>query len=302
MTVDVSKVRIQAFGRTCQLIVDDTRGQGDSLLTLCREELARLEAKFSSYDSRSITSKINQAAGTGSFIPLDAEASSLFDYVEALWAQSKHIFDPTTRILRNCYGPEGKLRASKDQLHGMLKLVGMKYLERTDSGVHLAHKGMLIDLNSTIRPYAVDSLRKLLIKHGAHHALIEMDQEVATIGKQVGGANWLIGVRLPKGTGAAISRLKLNNSGYAMRGDFEKATEHNGERYGHALSPVDGRPIPGLLGVAVIADSCLTACSAATVARLKTESAGISWLESIGLPWLAIDRQLQCHGPLAPSL
>lgn len=299
--MDVRKVRIQAFGRACQLVVDDARGQGDTLIELCREELARLEAKFSAYDAQSITSKINQAAGTGSIIPLDSEANSLFDYIHAVWTESKHLFDPTTRILRNCYDSDGKLRASKEQLQGMLKLVGMKHLERTASGVHMAHKGMLLDLNATIRPYAVDSLRKLLIKHGARHALIEMDQEVATIGKQVGGANWLIGVRLPKGSSAVISRLKLNNSGYAMRGDFEQAINHNGERFGRALSPVDGHPIPGLLSVAVVADSCLTACSAASIARLKTEAAGIHWLESLGLPWLAIDRQLQCHGPLVAS-
>ena len=159
---------------------------------------------------------------------------------------------------------------------------------------------MLIDLNSCIRPYAVDCLKKLLKKEGAEYALIEMDQDVATIGKQPGGANWLIGVRLPKGATAAISRLKLNDRGYAIRGDFEQAVTIQGERYGRALSPVDGQPIPGLLSVIVVADNCLTACSAANIARLKTEPAAIKWLESIGLPWMAVDRKLTCHGPLAP--
>ncbi|MDX1732961.1 MAG: FAD:protein FMN transferase [Halioglobus sp.] len=297
----VSKVRLQAFGRACQLVVDNTTGQGVELLELCRQDLQRLEAKFSAYNPASITSRLNQAAGTGAFIPLDAEEQSLFDYVDALWSQSKHLFDPTTRILRNCYDANGNLRASKDQLQGMLKLVGLAHLERSDAGLHLERKGMLLDLNACVRPYAVDSLYKLLTRNGAKHALIEMDHEVATIGKQPGGANWLIGVRLPKGSSAAISRLKLNNRGFAMRGDFEQAVVHDGERFGRALSPVDGRPVLGPLSVAVIADNCLTACSAASIARLKTESAAINWLEGLGMPWLVIDRQLHCHGPLAPG-
>ncbi|MCR9106031.1 MAG: FAD:protein FMN transferase [Gammaproteobacteria bacterium] len=295
----VSKVRLQAFGRACQLTIDNSEGRGEALIAMCREELARLEAKFSAYDPNSITSKLNQSAGTGVTVPLDAEASSLFNYIDALWKQSKHLFDPTTRILRNCYDTDGHLRASKEQLNGMLKLVGLNHLERTDSGAHLARKGMLLDLNSCIRPYAVDSLKRRLLKQGAKHALIEMDQDIATIGKEPSGANWLIGVRLPKGNSAAISRLKLNNQGFAMRGDFEQSVLVNGERFGRALSPIDGHPIPGLLSVIVSADTCLAASGAATVARLKTESAGIKWLESLELGWLAVDRNLQCHGPLA---
>ncbi len=126
------------------------------------------------------------------------------------------------------------------------------------------------------------------------------DDDIATIGKQPDGANWLVGVKYPKGSGMAITRLKLNNRGYAIRGDFERCISIDKERFGNALSPIDGHPIPGLLSVGVMADSCLEACGAATVAQVKTELAALKWLEKLGYPWVAIDRQLQCHG-LLPS-
>src|SRR5690606_5228986 len=122
-----------------------------------------------------------------------------------------HIFDPTTRILQDCYNSSGSLLASQEQLHNMLQLVGWRNLEINDDGAQLAHKGMLIDLNSCVRPYALDSLRKLLLTQDIKNAYIEMDQDVATIGKQPDGANWLVGVRIPKGTRAAIVRLKVNH-------------------------------------------------------------------------------------------
>ena len=297
--MDKSALRLHAFGKSCHLILDNREGGGDELLSLCREEFERLEKKFSSYEVDSITSRINQCAGTGSFVPLDAEARSLIHYVDALWEESKHIFDPTTRILHDCYNNKGQLLASREQLQGMLKLVGWRNLEVNTQGAHLTTKGMLVDLNSCVRPYAIDSVRKILLKQGVEHALIEMGQDIATIGKQPDGANWLIGVRFPKGSHAAISRLKANNKGFAMRGDYEQTVLQNNERFGRALSPVDGQAIPGLLSVAVIADNCLTACSAASVARLKTEATGIKWLDKLGLPWMAVDRQLKCHGPLA---
>jgi len=108
-------------------------------------------------------------------------------------------------------------------------------------------------------------------------------------------------VRLPRGHSVAVARLKLNERAYAMRGDFEHAATLHGERFGRALSPVDGQPIPGLLSVGVVAGSCLEACGAASIARLKTESGAIKWLEALELPWVAVDRQLHCHGPLAET-
>lgn len=296
-----NELRLQAFGRGCRFVVDDLSGQAEEYLALCREEIDRLERKFSAYDESSIVSRINQSAGTGVFVPTDAETRSLFEYVTALWNESKHLFDPTTRLLQNCYNEKGQLRATREQLHGMLKLVGWRHLEISQNGAHLAKKGMLIDLNSCIRPYAIDSVRKLLVKNGAQHALLEMEQDIATIGKQTDGANWMVGSRFPQGNRDAIARLKLNNKGYAMRGDYEHAAIIEGERFGRALSPVDGQAIPGLLCVVVIADNCLTACSAASVARLKTEAAGVKWLDTMGMPWMAVDRQLNCHGPLAPN-
>lgn len=285
----------------CHVVVDNNNDEGEELLSLCKDELVRLEKKFSAYNPESVTSRVNQSAGTGVPVPLDAEARSLFQYIDALWEESKHIFDPTTRILKNCYDNQGGLLASPQQLQGMLKLVGWRYLEITEAGAHMSSKGMLIDLNSCIRPYALDSVRKILLKRGVESAFVEMGKDVVTIGKQPDGANWLIGVRVPKGTRAAIFRLKLNHGGFALRGDFENTLVQNDERFGSALSPVDGLAIPGLLSVGVIADNCLTACSAASIARLKTETAGIKWLEKLGLPWIAIDRQLNCHGPLAQA-
>ena len=301
MIAEKSASRIQAFGGSCHLLVNNSAGRGAQLLALAQEEIRRLEIKFSSYEPESVISRINREAGTGVFTPLDAEVRSLFQYVAALWDESKHMFDPTTRLLQNCYDDKGRLLASAEQLRGMLNLVGWRHLEIGEDGARLSGKGMLIDLNNCIRPYTIDSVCKILLQSGVSNALIEMDKDIATIGKQPDGANWLVGVRFPRGSRTAITRLKLNHKGYAMRGDFERAVSQGGERFGRALSPVDGQPVLGLLSVAVIADNCLTACSAASVARLKTELAGLNWLAKLGFPWMAVDRQLNCHGPLSPT-
>ena len=292
--------RLNAFGTPCHLVVCRREGGSGALMELAKAELHRLEKKFSCFEPDSVISRINQDAGNGTPLPLDAESLSLFQYVSVLWKESRHLFDPSIRLLEDCYDGSGRLLASEDQLKNMLNLVGWSKLKVSDNGACLSLKGMLIDLNACIRPYVIDSVMKILRKNGADHALFEMDQDAATIGKQPDGANWLVGVRFPKGSRNGITRLKANNQGFAIRGDFEHSVVLDGERFGRALSPIDGQAIPGLLSVAVIAENCLTACSAASIARMKTEDAGLSWLENLGLPWLAIDRELNCHGPLAP--
>lgn len=300
--VEIIERRLHVFGRPCHLIIQDSNGLGAELASQCHDELVRLETKFSSYVPQSIISQINQAAGTGHFVSLDAESHSLFQYVTALCEQSKHVFDPTTHILKDCYSSVGTLLASNERMQELLALVGWRKLQLTPEGAQLPHAGMWLDLNHCIQPHALDSLRKILLQHGTTNAYMELHRDVVTIGKQPDGANWLVGVRVPKGSRAAIVRLKLNNRGFAMRGDFEHTSIRHNETFGRALSPVDGQPIPGLLSVSVIADNCLTACSAATVARFKTEAMGLRWLENLGLPWLAVDRRLNCHGPLAQGI
>jgi thiamine biosynthesis lipoprotein len=286
---------------SCQLTVHAAPSGAEHLIEAAICELSRVESKFSTFHPESIISQINQAAGTGSFITLDDEAVSLFQFVAALWSQSNHVFDPTTRLLQDCYNEKGRLTATQQQIKGLVSLVGWSKLQLNERGAYLPEKGMLIDLNSCIRPYAVDSVRKRLVREGVDHALIELDHDAVTIGKQFDGANWLLGLRHPHGSRTAINRVKLNNRGFATRGDFERRIQFEGEVFGRGLSPVDGYPVPGLLSVSVIADTALNACGAASVARLKTEQAAINWLERLGLPWMAIDRQLQCHGPLAPG-
>ncbi|KAA1194575.1 hypothetical protein F0M18_03880 [Pseudohalioglobus sediminis] len=298
--MNMQRKRLHCFGSSCQLTLHASATEAEKRFALALNELSRIETKFSSYHPESIISKINQAAGSGFFTPLDAESRSLFDFASALWAESNHLFDPTTRLLQDCYDDGGTLKATLQQIKGMLTLVGWNKLQLTDEGAYLPERGMLLDLNSCIRPYALDAVRRRLVREGVEHALIELDHDAVSIGKQADGANWLLGLRHPLGSRTAVNRIKLNNRGYAMRGDFENRILFDGENFGRGLSPVDGFPIPGMLSVSVVADTALDACGAASIARLKTEQAAINWLQKLGLPWMAIDRKLNCHGPLAP--
>jgi len=298
MTQGNVDLRLRAFGSGCHISVENSDGDGEALLSLAKAELSRLESKFNAFYSPSIIGQLNQCAGDPTFVALDKEARSLFEFANALWQQSNHQFDPTLAVIQDCYKEAKSGEIAKALIAKRLGHVGWSKLEFTSKGARLPIRGMLIDLNSCMRPYAADSIRRIFLGHNVGSAMISLGNDVVTIGKQRDGANWLVGVKHPKVSGEGIARLKLNNSGYAVRGDFKRCLTYEGERFPRSISPVDGQPIPGLLCVGVMAETCLAASGAASVARVKTESTALKWLNNLGLPWFAIDRKLQCHGIL----
>ncbi len=297
MQANRADIRLQAFGRSCHIVVVGSDEMGpDEATSAAAEEFSRLEDKFNPSIPGSILYLINQRAGSGAFTALDEESASLFRFCNALWKESNHLFDPTISAIEASFTSTdpGVLR----QMSGLLPLVDWRKLEVSEEGARLNTRGMRLDMNQVVRPYAVGKVLRLLRKRSVTSALVDFGQDAGTIGKQKDGSNWLVGVKYPAAGRKAISRLKLNEKAFSVRGDFESARTSEGELFSQALSPVDGKPVPGLLSVGVAADTPLEACSAATIARFKTEQAGIKWLESTGLPWLAVDRQLRYLGPL----
>ena len=73
----------------------------------------------------------------------------------------------------------------------------------------------------------------------------------------------------------------------------------DGVRYTHVLDPRSGRPVTGLRSVSVVADRCLIAGTATTVAMLMGESDGLRWLDDLGLPNLRMDVAGGISGTLA---
>jgi thiamine biosynthesis lipoprotein len=301
--VNAAKIQLRQtlLNRPCHLVISPPDSGGNEISEVALAEFRRIESLLCSYQPGSLVHTINHSAGNGEYIELTTEARSLLSFVDMLWQQSNHMFDPTTAVLQPLYVSEHPGPRLEEKAKEFQENMGWQKLEITESGARLANQGMRVDLDSVVRSYAVDRVRKKLVAAGVEHALISLDNDTATIGKQADGSNWLVGLRYPKGNSVAISRLKLNQQGYALRGSFEKSLSINGEQFGRAISPVDGLPLLGPLSVAVIAEDCLSACSAANIARTKTEAAALDWLSKLNMPWFAVDRRGQCHGSLAST-
>jgi thiamine biosynthesis lipoprotein len=73
----------------------------------------------------------------------------------------------------------------------------------------------------------------------------------------------------------------------------------DGRRYSHILDPRSGEPVQSFASVSVVADSCLIAGAAATLAMLFGVARGGTYLRELGLPHLCIADSGEISGDIA---
>jgi thiamine biosynthesis lipoprotein len=104
----------------------------------------------------------------------------------------------------------------------------------------------------------------------------------------------MIGIQNPRQRNEVIATLPMSHGGLATSGDYEKYFELNGKRYCHVLNPKTGYPVNYWRTVSVSAPIAVLAGCTTTMTMLKEEQ-GLSFLESTGFDFLAIDSSGQFH-------
>jgi len=292
--------RFKAMGGPCLLRLElDDEERAETAIAAAVEEVQRLERKYSRYIEDSLTSQINRAAGTGEPVSLDSETAGLLNYAHTLWCESDGLFDLTSGVLRRAWDFKSGRCPEQREIESLLPLVGWELVQRDQGSVYLPKVGMQLDFGGCVKEYAADSAAMQLRRHGVVSALVDLAGDMVAIGVPVGTAGWPVGIRHPAEKDRAVAQVLLPEGGLASSGDYERCLEIDGKRYGHILHPRTGWPAQGLVAVSVLAGQCLVAGSSATIAMLKPVDEALNWLDTLGLPWLAIDAELVCHGTLA---
>ena len=262
-------------------------------------EVRRLEKIYSRYLDDSVTTRINRSAGDARGVDVDAETAGLLDYAQAAWEQSEGLFDITSGVLRRVWDFKAARIPSQGEIGSTLKLIGWDKLSWQRPRLVLPHAGMELDFGGYVKEYASDRAAQACRDAGARHGFVELGGDISLIGPHPDGAPWEVGVRNPRNPEAAIAQIALSSGGIASSGDYERFFERDGKRYCHILNPLTGWPVSSLAGVSVVAEQCLIAGTATTIAMLKGTSEGPEWLEELGLRHLYIDTKGKIRGNLA---
>jgi len=258
-------------------------------------DVQRLEARYSRYRSDSFLSEINRAAAAGAMIEVDEETAGLLDYAATCYAQSDGLFDITSGILRRAWKFDSGQLPEQSLLDDLLQRVGWDKLSWQRPRLAFATPGMEIDFGGVVKEYAVDRAAALCQAYGVRHGLVNLGGDIRVVGPRADGSPWQIGIRHPHRPGGVLDTLVLTTGAVASSGDYERCITLNGVRYGHVLNPRTGWPVQHLAAVTVIAEFCVVAGSASTIAMLK-QGDGPAWLADLQLPHLWVDVNGLCGG------
>ncbi|HVK98338.1 MAG TPA: FAD:protein FMN transferase [Dongiaceae bacterium] len=292
----------RAMGSPCCLhLYADSEQHAQQAAQAVEAEVLRLEQKYSRYRDDSLTAAINQAAKDGASIEVDNETAALLDYAHTAWLQSDGLFDITSGLLRRVWNfRSGKIPTQKE-IDLLLPHIGWGKVGWHNPLLNFVHRGMELDFGGYVKEYGADCAAAVAQQQGIQHGLIELGGDIRVIGPHPDGRPWSVGIRHPRTSGQVLAQIALTNGAIASSGDYERCIELNGKRYGHILDPRSGWPVQGLISVSVVANHCLLAGSATTIALLRGDQ-GTDWLDSLDLPWLAMDQQGNLYGTLQDSV
>lgn len=281
-----------AMGCTCQLqLFADQREQANLCAQRVIDDVYQLERRYSRYREDSFLSQINRVAAGGGSIQVDEQTAGLLDYAQTCYDLSDGLFDVSAGLLRQVWRFDRAELPVSEAVESLLLRIGWSKIGWRSPWLSFDVPGMELDFGGIVKEYAADRAVQICRGAGIVSGVVNLGGDLNVIGPRPDGRCWNVGL------GATNASIGLNAGAVASSGDYERCFEVDGVRYSHILNPRTGYPVRYLSAVSVVADLCVVAGSASTIAMLK-EHDGPQWLAEMGLPHLWVDTQGNQGGSL----
>jgi thiamine biosynthesis lipoprotein len=223
------------------------------------DEIDRVDRLMSHYRRDSPLSRLNREAANG---PVAVEPELLDFLAECLrWSvESDGAFDVTVGPLMKAWGffrDEGRV-PGEIELARTLEVVGYRHvvLDHDGGTVRFDRPGVELDLGGIGKGYAVDRAVDLLRRRGIASALVNLGgSSVYGLGAPPGRDAWEVGIQDPSDSRKITLTVTLRDRALSVSGGYERFFEKDGVTYSHIMDPRTGRPVQGVLSVAVLTDS-----------------------------------------------
>jgi len=247
--------------------------------------LVSLTDIFSTYDSNSTLSKINDSSDSTILHVVEDDFAEVFIRARKIYHDSDGAFNPAIGPLTLAWGiaaepgdlPDesrlARLRAASEMSHFMISASQPWTIRKSDPEAAL-------DYNGIAKGYAVDKISELLFQYGLDDFLVELGGEIRTAGNHPGGRSWQIAIEYPLvSESKAQTVLSIDNISVATSGNYRSVRYYQGRKIVHTIKPQSGLPeFNDLLSATVIAADCATADAYATALMVMGSEKAITFL------------------------
>jgi thiamine biosynthesis lipoprotein len=230
-----------------------------ALTTAGLDEIDRIDRLLSHYRPTSPLSRLNREAADGP-VAVEPELLDVLDRCLRWSRDSEGAFDVTVGPLMKAWGffrDEGRV-PSEPELARVLEGVGFRHvlLDRRSGTVRFDRPDVELDLGGIGKGYAVDRVVALLRRRGVGSALVNLGgSSLYGLGAPPGGSAWAVGIQDPTDPGKTALTVELRDRALSVSGGYARFFEEKGVTYAHILDPRTGRPVQGVLSVAILSAS-----------------------------------------------
>jgi thiamine biosynthesis lipoprotein len=220
------------------------------------DELDRLDRLLSHYRPDSPLSRLNREAASGP-VAVEPELLAFLDVCLTWSRESDGAFDVPVGPLMKAWGffrDEGHV-AGTEELAAVLRVVGYRHVvvDRAAGTVRFDRPGVELDLGGIGKGYAVDRVVDLLRRRGVASALVNLGgSSVYGLGAPPGREAWEIGIQDPSHAAKTALTVTLRDRALSVSGGYARFFEKDGVTYAHVMDPRAGKPVQGILSVAVL--------------------------------------------------
>lgn len=221
------------------------------------KEITRIEHIISSWDPKSETSTINNAAGIRPVV-VSKELFSLIERSKKISGLTSGAFDITFASMDHLYSfdrQEHSLPKGQIIEHAKSKIDWKKIqLDRDRSTVFLKDKGMKIGFGAIGKGYAANMAQKVMqnIK-GVKGGIVNASGDLSIWGMmEQNETSWTIKIADPQDINRAMATLDVENTAVVTSGDYEQYFTSGGKRFSHIIDPKSGIPTTGIKSVTII--------------------------------------------------
>lgn len=239
---------------------DENEDLSNNAINAAFREIKRIDALFSTYNSKSTIWKINHSEKKKYIL-----SDELFNFLlkcDSIRTLTGGAFDPALGSLTKAWGfysDTPSVPAQKIIDKALLKS-GWKNVRLIDKGI-IEKESLRLDFGAIAKGYAADKAIEVLKSHGIKDAFVNLGGQI-----KVTGNSWTVGIKHPRVFNLLLAKLEVKNYSVSTSGDYEKFFFEKGERYCHIFDPKTGYPAGKCRSVTVInkdgmlADALSTAC------------------------------------------
>ena len=257
------------------------------------EEIDWVESQLSIYRSDSQINRANHFAAAGP-VQMEPTVFELLQRCKTLSQWTQGAFDITLGPLIRCWGFMGKtgLIPTNESIRRARKLVGMHlvHLDCKRFTIQFDKEGVMLDLGSVGKGYALERAKEILEANGVRSALLHGGTStVATIGSPPNQDAWKIAIASPRKEKTEAENKELTDApplGLAnLKGEslsvsavWGKSFRIAEKEYGHVIDGRAGFPSTGT-ALAAVQTSDAADADAISTALLVDGKVGKSWLK-----------------------